>query len=80
MVSAESMQVTSGSAYGVLPVPVRDGYEFLGWFTASLGGSAVTADTVVGRTYMHWLYAQWSKVGGDDPLPSGGSAYLFDVI
>ena len=79
-VEVESMQVTSGSAYGVLPVPVRDGYEFLGWFTASLGGSAVTADTVVGRTYMHWLYAQWSKVGGDDPLPSGGSAYLFDVI
>ena len=80
-VDMESIQAVSGSAYGELPTPVRDGYEFRGWFTASLGGSAVTADTVVGRTYTHWLYAQWSEVGGgDDPLPSGGSAYLFDVI
>jgi uncharacterized repeat protein (TIGR02543 family) len=78
-VSQASKTVTSGEAYGDLPTPVRDGYEFKGWYTASLGGSAVTADTVVGRTYTHWLYAQWSKVGGD-PLPSGGSAYLFDVI
>jgi uncharacterized repeat protein (TIGR02543 family) len=72
--------VKSGEAYGDLPTPVRDGFEFKGWFTASLGGSAVTADTVVGRTYTHWLYAQWSKPGDDAPLPSGGSAYLFDVI
>lgn len=79
-VSQASKTVTSGEAYGDLPTSVRDGYEFKGWFTASLGGSVVTADTVVGRTYTHWLYAQWSKVGGDDPLPSGGSAYLFDVI
>jgi len=62
--------VKSGEAYGDLPTPVRDGYEFKGWFTASLGGSAVTADTVVGRTYTHWLYAQWEGVdtgGGNEP-------------
>ena len=63
--------VTSGEAYGDLPTPVRDGYEFKGWFTASLGGSVVTADTVVGRTYTHWLYAQWNPVDmgdGNNPL------------
>ena len=59
--------VKSGEAYGELPVPVRDGYEFKGWFTASLGGSAVTADTVVGRTFTHWLYAQWNPVDMDNP-------------
>ena len=62
--------VKSGEAYGDLPTLVRDGYEFKGWFTASLGGSAVTADTVVGRTYTHWLYAQWEGVdtgGGNEP-------------
>lgn len=64
--------VKSGEAYGDLPTPVRDGYEFKGWFTASLGGSAVTADTVVGRIYTHWLYAQWNPVDmGDGNNPSG---------
>ena len=64
--------VKSGEAYGDLPTPVRDGCEFKGWFTASLGGSAVTADTVVGRTYTHWLYAQWNPVDmGDGNNPSG---------
>ena len=71
-VDVESLQAVSGSAYGDLPTPVRDGYEFKGWFTASLGGSAVTADTVVGRTYTHWLYAQWNPVDmGDGNNPSG---------
>lgn len=70
-VSTESKTVTSGEVYGELPVPVRDGYEFKGWFTASLGGSAVTADTVVGRTYTHWLYAQWARAGIPDEPPSG---------
>ena len=64
--------VKSGEAYGDLPASVRDGYEFKGWFTASLGGSAVTADMVVGRTYTHWLYAQWNPVDmGDGNNPSG---------
>lgn len=72
MVDPAEKTVTSGEAYGDLPTPVRDGYEFKGWFTASLGGSAVTADTVVGRTYTHWLYAQWNPVDmGDGNNPSG---------
>lgn len=69
--------VKSGEAYGDLPVPVRDGYEFKGWFTASLGGSAVTADTVVGRTYTHWLYAQWKA---SKKPTGGGSAGIFEVL
>ena len=69
--------VKSGEAYGDLPVPVRDGYEFKGWFTASLGGSAVTADTVVGRTYTHWLYAQWKA---SKKPTGGGSAGMFEVL
>lgn len=70
MVDVAEKTVKSGEVYGELPVPVRDGHEFKGWFTASLGGSAVTADTVVGRTCTHWLYAQWEGVdtgGGNEP-------------
>ena len=69
--------VKSGEAYGDLPTPVRDGCEFKGWFTASLGGSAVTADTVVGRTYTHWLYAQWKA---SKKPTGGGSAGMFEVL
>lgn len=66
-VSVASKTVTSGEAYGSLPVPVRDGYEFKGWFTASLGGECVTSSTIVGRTFTHWLYAQWESPEPDPP-------------
>ena len=66
-VSTESKTVTSGEAYGDLPTPVRSGYTFLGWFTASLGGERVTSSTVVGRTFSHWLYAQWENPEPDPP-------------
>ena len=32
--------------YGLLPVPTRQGYRFLGWFTESNGGTQVTSSTV----------------------------------
>lgn len=68
--------VESGAAYGELPTPVRDGYEFKGWYTASLGGILVSAETIVGQTYTHWLYAQWKQI----KKPSGGgSAGMFKV-
>jgi uncharacterized repeat protein (TIGR02543 family) len=57
--------VTSGEPYGELPSPVRDGCEFKGWYTASLGGSRVSAETIVGQTWTHWLYAQWKSM--EDP-------------
>ena len=47
------------SPYGELPVPTRVGYKFLGWFTAAIGGTEVTANTVVPTTAEQTLYAQW---------------------
>ena len=46
--------------YYDLPTPTRNGYTFLGWFTAATGGTEVTADTVV--TGDMTLYAHWEKV------------------
>lgn len=40
--------------------PTREGYEFLGWFTAPTGGDKVTGDTVVTGTMM--LYAHWNEI------------------
>ena len=48
-----------GSKLGSLPSVSRDGYTFVGWFTASKGGSQVTGDTVVNDNMT--IYAQWSE-------------------
>ncbi len=54
--------VTNDCAVGALPTAARNGYVFLGWFTAVDGGAAVTAATVVtGNTT---FYAHWRVVAG----------------
>lgn len=62
-----------GSPYGVLPVPVREGYAFTGWVTQD--GEPVTADTAAPAGTNALLTATWEKIedsggedsGGDDP-------------
>ncbi len=58
-VSTSSKSVTYGSTYGTLPTPTRTGYSFDGWYTASSGGSLVTASTTVTTASNHTLYAHW---------------------
>lgn len=59
-VSPTSMTVTYGSPYGALPIPVRMGYRFDGWFTSTDGGEQVTADMTVTITADLTLYALWT--------------------
>jgi hypothetical protein len=40
--SVDSIFIPLGQAIGELPVPTRNGYTFVGWFTAQEGGEAVT--------------------------------------
>lgn len=60
-VSPSYKQVTAGTTYGDLPTPTRDGYTFIGWYTAANGGEQVTASTTVNLSsdqitlYAHWL-------------------------
>ncbi len=49
--------VTNGKAYGELPVPVRSGYVFRGWYT---GTAWVSANTLVSLSGDQTLYAQWN--------------------
>ncbi len=58
-VSAAAHTVTYGSAYGVMPVAVREGHTFLGWFTEPEGGVQVTAATLVELDTAHTLYAHY---------------------
>ena len=54
--------VTYDATYGTLPTPTRIGYTFVGWYTASSGGTQVTDSTKVTNSSNHTLYAQWTKV------------------
>ena len=56
--------VSYGLLYGSLPTPVRDGYEFQGWFTAAEGGEEVNSYTLVPAltSYYQTLYAHWEKI------------------
>ena len=57
-----SKTVSYDSPYGELPVPVRSGYEFLGWFTSAEGGAQVTEEDTVSITQDQILYAQWNPM------------------
>ena len=51
--------VVNGQRVGILPVPVRDGYVFGGWWTAPTGGNKISADTKVKSDVTY--YARWLR-------------------
>ena len=53
--------VSKGDTYGELPVPVRAGYDFVGWYAVD-GGGRITSDTVadIEEDTTHYLYAHWT--------------------
>lgn len=55
-----SVKVTAGGKYDGLPVPVREGYSFEGWFTAANGGKKITSSMTVTLTADQTLYAHWT--------------------
>ena len=59
--SQSSKTVTYNSTYGTLPTTTRNGYEFLGWYTASSGGTKISTTTAVSITTNQTLYAQWKQ-------------------
>jgi len=46
-----------GDEVGPLPTPTRRGYTFVGWFTASTGGTRVTENTMINTHATYW--ARW---------------------
>ncbi|MGI6206235.1 MAG: S-layer homology domain-containing protein [Anaerovoracaceae bacterium] len=59
-VSPATMTTVDNKLSGSLPLAIRGGYIFDGWFTAAKGGTQITADTVfTGDTT---IYAQWSAI------------------
>ena len=75
-VSPDTLTVSSGEAYGELPIPVRDGYRFDGWYTSPVGGTRIYNYTTVSLSGNQTLYAHWSHVPQSYTVffdPKGGS-------
>lgn len=75
-VSVSSKVVGVNDQYGDLPVPSRDGYDFVGWFTNEQGGLEVSDSTLMSiygqKVYAHWVETQEPEPGpepGPDPEP-----------
>lgn len=56
--SPSSITKEYNAALGTLPTCTRTGYTFLGWYTASSGGTKISTTTVVTKDITY--YAQWS--------------------
>lgn len=55
-----SMDVEYESTFGTLPVPTRNNYDFLGWYTQpNGGGTLIEADTTSEFTETTTLYSHW---------------------
>ena len=63
---SNTLEVTEGGKYGELPTPTREGYTFLGWFTALENGTQITADSDVEITEDQELFALWQ----DNSIPT----------
>lgn len=50
-----------GSEIGELPVPIRDYYNFLGWYTEKIGGTRVSNSDLFTSTEDIILYAHWEQ-------------------
>jgi len=59
-VGTSTLRAYCGQKLGSLPTPSRDYYTFNGWYTASSGGTKVTADTVYTVANNITVYAQWT--------------------
>ena len=59
-VSPASAETGTDGKLASLPTPIRARYTFDGWFTASSGGTEVTADTVFSGDTT--IYAQWTEI------------------
>ena len=68
--SPTTRQVAGGSAVGALPTATWSGHTFVGWFTAAVGGTQISASTKVTANVTY--YAHWTANGGgsDTPTPT----------
>ena len=66
---------------GTLPTPNRSGFDFVGWYTASSGGTQVTSSTTItANMTLDDVLAIRSIIFGNAPMPPGGMERLDAII
>lgn len=58
-VSPSSKTLHYGDAYGELPTPKRDFYDFLGWYTKASDGEKISPSSVINTSDNLTIYANW---------------------
>lgn len=61
-VDKEYKVVLPDEPYFTLPIPTREGYSFLGWYTQEQGGEKIEYSTIVSENESHTLYAHWEDI------------------
>lgn len=67
-----------GECIGELPTPVRDGYDFMGWYSSKTGGTRITANVQVRQNLT--IYAQWKARPVQEASLAKGSAFIFGKL
>lgn len=58
--TCDSKYVYADTVYGALPKPYKVNYTFAGWYTASVGGDEIKADTPITSDSPRTIYAHWN--------------------
>ncbi len=74
--------IVTGSKYGELCTPTRDGYKFVGWYTESSDGNEITENDEITVTEEQTIYAHWEEL--TKPMitftPNGNDSYKNGTI
>lgn len=73
-VSNDMLSVTYGSSFGELETPVREGWEFDGWYSNPENGILITSASIVNMDTPSTIYAHWKKLSDfveESQLPQG---------
>lgn len=68
----ETVEAIVGGKIGELPTATRGTWYFDGWYTAAVGGSLVTSDTIVSSSVAE-LFAHWIEASTVTFDPNGGT-------
>ena len=58
----KTKSLMTGEAYGTLPAPSYEGYDFDGWYTEKTGGTKIEETTTVTVFGTQTLYAHWTPI------------------
>ncbi len=61
LIDTQNINVLFGNNYGYLPIPTKDEYIFIGWYTEKEGGDLISNSTIYKTPGNQTLYAHWTN-------------------